>query len=188
MQILNDRQVSYCNVVIKKKYLLGMSFQNKIYIKNKLYSSTDKHDAIEYCRQKYLEARGSKSYILVENITGLTVWVENKSAKILGQEDPAEIIKNIDIEDLVAKMRSVGGIEIEDRQHNMNVYKECVVGNEVCEYLINSLEVSIKQAIALGQRLMDEKWIYHVVDRQPFQNEHLFYRFYWDENRLGIEE
>ena len=185
MQILNERQVSYCNVVVEQKCLLGMSFQNKIYLKNKLYSQSNKYNAIEYCKQKYLDAKGSKSYALVENAMGFTVWGENKSAKILGQEDPLEIIHNIDLEDLVSRIRSVREIEIKDRQYNTNIYQEYILGSEVGKYLINSLELSIEQAIGLGQRLMDDKWIQHIVDRQPFANEHLSYRFYWDENRLG---
>ncbi|MGD1921800.1 MAG: hypothetical protein ACFCAD_24665 [Pleurocapsa sp.] len=78
-------------------------------------------------------------------------------------------------------MRSVGGIKIRDRRHNLKVYKQCVVGSEVCEYLADSLDHSIEQAISLGQRLMNEKWIHHVADQHTFKNEHLFYRFYWDE-------
>ena len=185
MQILNNEQVNYCNAVREKlgtkEYLPGMSFQDKIYIKNNFFVLENKQEAIDYCKQKYLEARGSKSYVLVEDTIGFTVWVEDKSAKILGKEDPLEIIKNIDLEDLVSKMRSVGGIKIKDRRHNLKVYKQCIVGSDVCEYLINSLELSIEQAVSLGQRLMDEKWIHHVVDEHPFKNDRLFYRFYWDE-------
>ena len=185
MQILNNQQVSYCKVSTKKmgepEFLPGISFQDKIYIKHKFFFLEDKHDAVKYCKQKYLEERGGKSYVLVEDTIGLTVWVEDKSARILGEEDPLEIIQNIDLEDLVSKMRSVGGIKIRDRRHNLKVYKQCVVGSEVCEYLADSLELSIEQAISLGQRLMNEKWIHHVADQHTFKNEHLFYRFYWDE-------
>lgn len=183
MQILNEQQISYCNVVVGKKCLLGMSFQDKIYLKNKLYSLTNKSNAIKYCKQKYLDAKGSKSYALVENVTGFTVWVENKSAKILGREDPLEIIHNIDLKDLVSKMRDVRGIKITE-QDSTNVKTLYTIGNEVSECLINSLELSIEQTINLGQRLMDDKWIQSMVDRQPFANEYLSYRFCWDENRL----
>ncbi|MGD1921799.1 MAG: hypothetical protein ACFCAD_24660 [Pleurocapsa sp.] len=80
MQILNNQQVSYCNVSTKKmgepEFLPGISFQDKIYIKHKFFFLEDKHDAVKYCKQKYLEERGGKSYVLVEDTIGLTVWVE----------------------------------------------------------------------------------------------------------------
>jgi len=186
MQILTNKQVSYCNVSTEKtggkEYLPGISFQNKTYIKEKFFTLEDEHNAIKYCKSKYLADRGKKSYILVKDSTGLTVWMEDKTAKMLGIEDPLEIIKKIDLEDLVSQMRSVGGIKIKDRRHNLKVYKQCVVGSEVCQYLIDSLELSIEQAIYLGQRLIEEKWIHHVADQHSFKNEHLFYRFYWDED------
>lgn len=185
MQILNNQQVSYCNIARdnmgEQEYLPGISFQDKVYTKNNFFPLSNKEDAIEYCKQKYLASRGSTSYILVQDTIGLTVWCEDKSAKILGEEDPLEIIRQIDLEDLVSKMRSVGGIKIKDRRYNIKVYKQCVVGSEVCQYLTNALELSIEQAIKLGQRLVDEKWIHHVADQHDFKNEHLFYRFYWDE-------
>ena len=186
MQILSNKQVSYCNIESKQsgniEYLPGMLFQEKIFIKYQLFSLDSKDRAIEYCRQKYLEYKGEKSYILVEDSLGFIVWVEDKSARIIGKEDPLDVVNAIDLEDLVAKMRSVGGIKIKDRRHNLRLYKQCFVGTEACDYLIDNLELSIEQAIELGQRLIDEKWIHHVVDERRFHNRHYFYRFYWDEN------
>ena len=186
MQILNNKQVDYCNLARqesdKQEYLPGMSFQNKLYVKEKFFSIEDKSNAMEYCKQKFLQSKGEKSYVLVEDSIGLLVWVEDKTAKIIGEVDPLDFIKEIDLEDLVSKMRGVGGIKIRDRQHKFRTYKQCVVGSEVCEYLIETLELSIEEAIKLGQRLIDEKWIHHVLDKHSFKNEHLFYRFYWDED------
>ena len=186
MQILSNQQVRYCNIQSEQsgelQYLSGMSFQGKLFSKNKLFSLEQKEQAIDYCKQQYLQSRGAKSYILVEDTIGLIVWVEDKSAKIIGQEQPEDIINNIDLEDLVSKMRSVGGIKIKDRRHNLKVYKQCFIGTEACEYLIDRLELSLEQAIKLGQKLIDEKWIHHVVDERQFDNSHFFYRFYWDED------
>ena len=185
MQILTNHQVEYCNLETKIagniECLPGVSFQDKLFIKKKFFAPEAKAQAIEYCKQKYLAAKGSKAYILIDDITGLTVWIEDKSAIIAGDKDPLEIIKNIDLEDLVSKMRSVGGIKIKDRQYHLKSYKQCFVGNEACEYLMERLSLSVEQAISLGQRLIDEHWIHHVSDRHSFKNEALFYRFYWDE-------
>ena len=185
MQILNDDWVDYCNVSSnlsgELKYLPGISFNNKLFIKRKLFSLDEKSKAIEYCKQKYLEAKGATSYVLVEYTTGLIVWIEDKSAKVIGNEDPVDIINTIDLEDLVSQMRSIDGIKIKDRKYNFRIYKQCFVGEEACQYLIEKLEISIEQAINLGQKLIDEKWIHHVADDQPFNNGYFFYRFYRDE-------
>ena len=42
--------------------------------------------------------------------------------------------------------------------------------------------ISRKEAVMLGQRLMDVKHIHHVVDDHEFKDGHFFYRFYWDED------
>ena len=44
-----------------------------------------------------------------------------------------------------------------------------------------NLGLSVEQAVRLGQRLIDEKFIHHVTDDHPFINDFFFYRFYWDE-------
>lgn len=48
-------------------------------------------------------------------------------------------------------------------------------------WLRDNLGLSQAEAIALGQRLIEEKWIHHVTDDHQFKNEYLFYRFYMDE-------
>lgn len=184
MQILTHNQVSYCNVVREESgelYIPGISFQNKLYIKKKFFPVEQREKAINYCKQEYLQSKGGQSYILLEDTTGFTAWMEEKSAKIVGKQDEMDIVATINLEELVAQMRSVGGIKIKDRRHNLRVYPQCFVGKEACEYLIETLKISSEQAIKLGQRLINEKWIHHVVDDHPFKNDSLFYRFYWDE-------
>lgn len=184
MQILTHNQVSYCNVIREESgelYLPGISFQNKLFIKSKFFTEEQRQKAIDYCKQEFLQSKGSKSYVLVEDATGFTVWMEDKSAKVVGKQNAMDIVETINLEELVAKMRSVGGIKIKDRRHNFKVYPQCFIGKEAYQYLIETLKISSEQAMKLGQRLINEKWIHHVVDEHPFQNDHLFYRFYWDE-------
>ena len=54
------------------------------------------------------------------------------------------------------------------------------MGREVVDWMINNLNLSTEQAIKLGQRLIDEKFIYHVLNQLNFENKHLLYRFYED--------
>ncbi len=78
-------------------------------------------------------------------------------------------------------MRHVGGIKIKDRNYKFKIYPKCFIGQEAVEWFCANLGLSTQQAIRLGQRLIDEKWIHHVLDQQNFANDFLFYRFYWDE-------
>ena len=78
-------------------------------------------------------------------------------------------------------MRNVGGIKIEDRRYKLKNYPKTFIGSEVVTWFKSELDISTEQAIRLGQRLVDEKIIHHVLDQHSFKNDLLFYRFYWDE-------
>ena len=93
----------------------------------------------------------------------------------------AEVVTNFDLQNVVAKMRNVGGVKIKDRRHLFKIHSNCFVGSEAVEWMVEKLNISREQAIQLGQRLMDEKIIYHVVHKESFQNANFFYRFYWDD-------
>ena len=184
MQILNNQQVIYCNLIrindSQTEHLPGVSYQNKLYIKSKFFDVDRKVQALEHCKQEFLASKGTMSYILVEDATGFTMWVEDKTVFL--PEKEADLVDSIELEDLVSKMRGIGGIKIKDRRHNLKVYPQCFIGREAVKYFIDNLELSADRAIKLGQRLIDEKWIHHVLDRHEFENDFLFYRFYWDEN------
>jgi len=59
------------------------------------------------------------------------------------------------------------------------------VGSEAVDWLIERRDelglATRKDAVALGQMLIDRGVIHHVVNRQPFKDGYKFYRFYRDE-------
>ena len=87
----------------------------------------------------------------------------------------------MNLDRVVAQMRNVGGLEIKKRRYNLKVYSRCFVGSEAVSWLQDNFGLSQTDAIALGQRLIEEKWIHHVTDDHQFKDEDLFYRFYRDE-------
>lgn len=187
MHILSNKQVQYCNLWFHKDgseaHLPGVLYQNKLFKKNRFFQLEQEQEALEYGKSRFLAAKGEKSYIVLKDNIGLTIWIEDSSAKLSqNNNQEIDIIKTIDLEELVAKMRNVGGIKIQDRNYKFKTYHKCFVGNEAVEWMKQNLDLSTEQAIKLGQRLIDEKWIHHVVNQQEFANEYLFYRFYWDEN------
>ena len=179
-----------------KEYFSGISYQNKLYIKNKFFTLEQRQEALAYTKQKFLEAKTKIiCYLLVEDDTGFTIWQEDTAA-ILVKEKTAELkpinkqeeiididpIQEIDLETLVSQMRSVGGIKIKNRRYKLKVYSQCFIGSDAVQWIVENLKLSREQAVRLGQRLIDEKWIHHVVDQQPFRDGFFFYRFYWDES------
>lgn len=82
---------------------------------------------------------------------------------------------------LVNDMRGNEGIKIENRQYRFKSYPSCFVGTEAINWMRKRYNFSISEAVKMGQILIDEKIIHHVADDHDFKNEHLFYRFYIDE-------
>ncbi|VEP17861.1 Domain found in Dishevelled, Egl-10, and Pleckstrin (DEP) [Hyella patelloides LEGE 07179] len=185
MKILSNQQINYCNLTRQTEqgleYLPGVSYESKLHLKNAFFGLEQKQEALEYCRQKFLNSRGETSYLLVEDPTGFTIWQEDKQVNISDSNQDRDIVSQIDLKDLVSKMRNIGGVQIKDRRYNLKFYSKCFVGNEAVAWMKSELNLSTGQAIRLGQRLIDEKIIHHVVDRQKFADKFLFYRFYWDE-------
>ncbi len=187
MHILTNEQVKYCNLILdefgKIIHLPGISYQNKLFIKSKFFSLEQEQEALSYGKKEFIANKGNIDYILLQDNIGYTVWAENSSAKILSiNEQKLDIVKTINLEELVAQMRSIGGIIIKDRRYKLKTYPKCFVGSEAVTWMKGNLNLSVQQAVELGQRLIDENWIHHVVDEHDFQNEFFFYRFYWDED------
>ena len=186
MHILSNKQVQYCNLSFhingNESNLPGVLYQNKLFKKNRFFPLEQEQEALAYGKSHFLAAKGKKSYILLRDNIGFTIWIEDSSVQLSQNNNQTkDFIQTIDLEKLVAKMRHIGGIQIQDRNYKLKTYKKCFVGNEAVDWMKKNLDLSTELAIKLGQRLIKEKWIHHVLDQQDFANEYFFYRFYWDE-------
>jgi hypothetical protein len=71
---------------------------------------------------------------------------------------------------------------IRDRKYHLRTYKECFVGGEMVDWLIDRGEVSTREeGVEVMQKLLDYGVIHHVVDDHCFKDEKLFYRFRRDD-------
>lgn len=187
MLLLTAKQVNYCNVIQATENhaltLEGISYQNKLFKKLTFFPRTEKQEAIDYAKQRSLANKGRQLVLVIkeQDIVDdvFAIWQEDNTLKLKELKDYTA--NEIDLKELVTRMRDIGGVRIGDRQYNLTTYHNCFVGTEAVLWFIQTLNVSIDEAIRLGQRLIDEKWIHHVVDEHDFENEYLFYRFYWDE-------
>ena len=150
MQILTARQVEYCHVIVNKSsktiYVTGLSFQNKLFVRDRVFIYRDRQKAIHYCQMMYLANQGSKFYLLLEEVAGFTVWTEDKSARVIGSKSPEDVMDELRLENPVAKLQNLG-IDIGDRHFWFD--------SEAGKNLIENLEISLHRAISLGQKLMD---------------------------------
>ena len=178
MFILQSEQVNFCtlkrHIGEKTVQIPGIEYQRKLYAKGEIYDQQHRQSAIQKAKQKVLELKGQAT-ILVEDCDTITLWHQDKTVEKVNP------ILTLDLQKLVAAMRNIGGIQIKTRQFHLKTYRQCFVGSEAVDWLVSHLEISRTDAVQLGQRLMHENWIHHVVDEQAFQDGYFFYRFRWDE-------
>ncbi len=82
---------------------------------------------------------------------------------------------------LVARMRGPDGLAIADRRHLLRVYARCFLGSDAVDWLVACEQVTRGEAVALGQRLVAQGFVRHVLDEHDFKDAPLFYRFRADE-------
>ncbi len=178
MFVLSAREVDFCTLTSRRGEQLvqrpGIDYQRKLYSKGKTYKLEDRQTAIQTARQKVLDLKG-QSMILVEEGDTISLWYHDKTVEKVNP------LLTLDLQELVAAMRNVGGIQIKARLYHLKSYRQCFVGSEAVDWLVSHLKISRQDAVIVGQRLMDENWIHHVVDEQAFQDKYFFYRFRWDE-------
>ena len=89
----------------------------------------------------------------------------------------------VDLEELVTKIRSV--LTIKDRRHGLRrtTYKKCFVGKEAVQAFVKEgIAVDEQDALNIGNMLLEVGAFHHVLREHTFKNENLFYRFASDED------
>jgi small-conductance mechanosensitive channel len=86
-----------------------------------------------------------------------------------------------DTEKLTHELRQPDGLAIHDRRYQGNLYPSCFVGSDLVEWLVQHRDVSREEAIAIGQQLVDQHVIHHVLNDLTFQDGYVFFRFYCDD-------
>ena len=186
MLLLSSNQIQYCNVMgltaDKSEVIEGASYQDKLFTRVKIYAEADQDMAIAHAKKIILESKGCQTIVVKEkDIIGCSwaIWKENKSIKVKQLSDYP--INQIDLRILVTQMIRPGGINISDRQYHLKNYDRCFIGKEAVQWFQKELHLSEIDAIRLGQRLLDGRWIRHVLDEHDFKNDYLFYQLHWSD-------
>ena len=106
---------------------------------------------------------------------------DSSDRKLLSVEE-LTIRDEYDWDSLVAAMRDEHGVSITDRRYGLKTYSKVFLGSEAVSWLIQHEKATLAEAIAIGQLMIEQNIIHHVLDEHDFKNEPLFYRFYLDEN------
>lgn len=158
-----------------------LEYKEKLYRRISSFDITHRDFALKTAKKTYLEHKGEVQILLVDEVQCWGIWQEDSTLLRVSKVAQPTLIDKINLKKLVAKMRDIGGITISDRRHNLKVYPRCFIGEEAVVWFIETLDLEYSQAIQLGQRLIDKNIIHHVTDEHQFEDEYLFYRFYWDE-------
>ncbi len=184
MIILKPEQVKYGKLIREiageTETRLGLFYNNKLFIKEKTFNKDHKEEAIKRSKELTINLKG-RICLIIEDPTEFTLWSQTDDFKVPKSASKSDPIPRIDLEKLVAAMRTIGGVKIQDRRYRLTMYKQCFIGREAVDYLVKKLKISRPDAVRLGQRLIDKNLIHHVTDDHEFKDENLFYRFYWDE-------
>ncbi|MBE9118498.1 hypothetical protein IQ249_21645 [Lusitaniella coriacea LEGE 07157] len=186
MLLLNHKQVRYHLLIrptgVEIEIVPGVIYQNKQFVRGKSYPKEQRQIAIKQSRQFFEEQEEQRLCLLIESPRSLTLWHEDPQAKLANSETlDANVVENLSLKQVVRYMRGKDGLDIQERRYHLTAYPKCFVGGDAVKWMVKRLKLSPTEAIHLGQRLIEEKWIHHVADKHSFKDEALFYRFYLDE-------
>jgi hypothetical protein len=87
-----------------------------------------------------------------------------------------------DLEDIAAKFKQ--NVKIADRTYRLKTYKQCFIGSEAVDYLVDSGATATREdAVELGRAFMEMRMFEHVLRDHDFKDEYFFYRFIGDNER-----
>jgi len=102
-------------------------------------------------------------------------------AAVHSGEEPV-VQDEYDWDAIVTAMRGENGVEIKDRRFQFKVFPKVFLGSEAVNWFMKYEKATREEAILIGQLMLQQGIIHHVLDEHDFKDEPLFYRFYLDED------
>ncbi|XP_028848292.1 1-phosphatidylinositol 3-phosphate 5-kinase isoform X2 [Denticeps clupeoides] len=110
--------------------------------------------------------------------------VSPQASRALPKTDPSEeerkiLLDSSQLKDLWKKIcHNSTGMEFQDHRYWLRTYPNCIVGKELVNWLLQNGTISTRaQAIAIGQALVDGRWLDCVTHHdQMFRDEYALYR------------
>ncbi|MGK7928423.1 MAG: mechanosensitive ion channel domain-containing protein [Spirulina sp.] len=142
--------------------------------------SPELQQLVQSLQQQYPPVSVDPQEVAAENkgdfsLKNVAMTIEEKDMKAI----TAKNLNQLDLEALVKEIKGSEGIEIKDRRYRLKTYPRCFIGAELVDWLMMREECSREEAIAIGEHLRKRGIIHHVTDEHSFQDEYLFYQFYY---------
>ena len=182
--LLKTQDVTYHRLVrqfgIVSEIVSGVGYQGSLFVQGNSYPKTQRQTAITEMRRSFLDPDPAIACILVEDTDIVTIWYEDRYIIKIAETD-GDVVQYYNLAQLVEAMRSAYGVKIEDRSQSFRFpHRRCFVGKEAVNWVVTNLKIDRACAIALCQRLIDEKWAKNLSNREGFQDGDLFYQFLLD--------
>ncbi|XP_059167080.1 DEP domain-containing mTOR-interacting protein-like [Physella acuta] len=79
--------------------------------------------------------------------------------------------------------------QVKDRRYHLRKYKKCFIGRDAIDWILKMHHApSRDEAVRAMQILQKSGVIHHVVDEHEFRDQHLFYRFTYDDNTYRLDK
>eukprot|EP01104_Vermistella_antarctica_P011653 TRINITY_DN3278_c0_g1_i1.p1 TRINITY_DN3278_c0_g1~~TRINITY_DN3278_c0_g1_i1.p1 ORF type:complete len:492 (+),score=79.16 TRINITY_DN3278_c0_g1_i1:187-1662(+) len=86
--------------------------------------------------------------------------------------------KGVSLETFVEEVRDENtGFIVKDRKYHLKKYRNCFVGSEAVDWIVNRVDVKRKEAVEIGIHLQRAGVFVHVCDDHVFKDESLFFCF-----------
>ncbi|NES78903.1 MULTISPECIES: mechanosensitive ion channel domain-containing protein [unclassified Okeania] len=102
--------------------------------------------------------------------------------------EPPAIKEEYDWGAIATAMRGANGVSIKDRKFQFKKFQNVFFGSDAVEWLMIHERATREEAILMGQLMLEQGIIHHVLDEHNFKDEPLFYRFYDDETSDNFPE
>lgn len=131
--------------------------------------------------EAWLEKHQEKSYKDLEQYL--------LQGEIIYQNGQLKDIDKSKITALTKKIKSKNGIKLKTRWDNFHLYRQCFIGSEFVLWLMKNEKLSKKEAIQLGQTLVDRGIIYKLGEGEKFNSSNFsFYRFCKNPNKAIVKD
>ncbi|XP_033114727.1 1-phosphatidylinositol 3-phosphate 5-kinase-like [Anneissia japonica] len=145
--------------------------------------STKMKDDFRGRRRTYSSSSIDSSILATRNpfeVGNLTSSTESENRRHVVENERQLLLKDsIQLRDLWLLMLQQGnGIEFQGHRYRLRTYPDCIVGSQVVDWLLSTDKATDRvQAVAIGQALLDAKWIECATrNEQLFRDEYALYR------------
>ncbi len=184
MLLLSCDQVQYCQVIRREKtgteqIIPGIVYYGKLFIRGEVFPLSQKKRAIEYSRQQFSYYQEKIYILLVRERDYFALWYENCDVRKLptvNNEPFPDFVATIDLKQVVFHMRQ--SLPQKTIRKGFRRFHNCFSTQDVINWLQTHLNLTHREAMKLGQRLVDHHWLLP-LNSYPvrFHKRNHFYQF-----------